>query len=143
MNGWLVQLVVLSGSWFDRVGVGRNLLIVRARGGPCCVLVFVVQVLGMQVVQQRPNCLHGCRGSWGLGIVLCVDWTSVAAELCRSMCGGAIGCIHPGPQIPDGKWLGKCGLRTMMGKCGGSSSVDKWKLVPNVGKEVAWSLVEL
>ena len=24
----LVQLVVLSGSWFDRVGVGRNLLVV-------------------------------------------------------------------------------------------------------------------
>ena len=139
----LVQHVVLSGSWFDRVGVGRNLLVVRTRGGPCCVLVFVVQVLGMQVVQQRPNCLRGCRGSGVLGIVLCVDWTSVAAELCRSMCGGAIGCIHRGAQIPDGKWLGKCGLRTVMGKCGGSSSMDKWKLVPNVGKEVAWSLVEL
>ena len=75
----LVQHVVLSGSWFGRVGVGQNLLVVRTRGGPCCVLVFVVQVLEMQVVQQRPNCLRGCRSSGVLGIVLCVDWTSVAA----------------------------------------------------------------
>ena len=66
-------------------------------------LVFVVQVLGMQVVEQRPNCLHGCRGIGELGIVMCVDWPSVAVELYRSMCGVAIGCVHPGPQIPDGK----------------------------------------
>ena len=87
----LVQLVVLLGSWSDRVGVGRNLLVVRTRGGPCYVFVCVVQGLGMQVVRQLPNCLHGCIGSWGLGTVLHVDWPNVVVELCKSTCGVAIG----------------------------------------------------
>ena len=59
----LVQHVVLSGSWFGRVGVGLNLLVVRTRGGPCCVLVFVVRSISPAVGGVNPMNFKTCSNT--------------------------------------------------------------------------------